>query len=96
MKPVNSRKNDPSSDLVDRHYRITKNQIRYITLGLSAAVTTKMDVTHIAPIHDDCGLKSYTRAQTHLVESMKSKRLVNCKEVTKYFKNHGSTVKSSQ
>jgi hypothetical protein len=45
-------------------------------------------------VHDDLGLKSYTRTPRHLLtESMKARRLERCKKVLRYIKNHGSTVK---
>ncbi len=45
-------------------------------------------------MHDDLGLKSYTRMPRHLVmECMKARRLERCKKVLRYIKNHGSTVK---
>ncbi len=45
-------------------------------------------------LHDDLGLKSYTRTPRYLLtECIQSRRLEMCKKVLIYIKNHLSTVK---
>jgi hypothetical protein len=45
-------------------------------------------------MHENFGLKSYTRTMRHLLtESMKARRLKRCKKVLSYLKNNGDIVK---